>query len=114
MGIVDHYEDFYASHDHMPGSDHAIRVTGTVVCRTGGCSAELQERRGNTGINPEMLHLNLILTAPPEGSAVTEVLTPISLEWSVDEPQIDYREVEFHVVGTDDDPPPVLDVVHPE
>jgi hypothetical protein len=114
VGIVDHYEKFYASHDHMPGSEHTLRVTGTVVCRTGGCAAKLQEHEGNAGINPEMLHLDLILTAPQEGSAVTEVLTPVSLDWSIDDPQIDYGQVQFNVVGTDDKPPPVLDVEHPE
>jgi hypothetical protein len=112
--IVDHYEDFYASHDHMPGSDRALKVTGTVVFRTGGCTAELREHEGNPGINPLMLTLDLVLTAPPEGTAVPEVLTPVSVEWSVDDPPTEYRQVQFKVVGTDDEPPPVIDVEHPQ
>ena len=103
MRIVDHYEDVYASHDHMPGSDHVLRVTAAVVFKTGGCSAELHEHKGNTGINPAMLTLDLVLSPPPEGSAVAEVLTPTQVEWSVDTPAIEYREVQFHVVGTEDE-----------
>jgi len=112
--IVDHYEDFYASHNHMPGSAHAMKVAGTVVCSTDGCSAELREHEGNAGINPEMLTLDLVLNPPPEGTSVTEVLTPIPVEWAVADPEIEYRQVQFHVVVTEDDPPPVIDVEHPE
>lgn len=112
MAIVDHYEDFYASHNHMPGSDHSLKVTGTVVFRTGGCECDLRETTGNTGTNL-MLHLDLVLTPPPEGSAVPEVLTPCPVEWSVEAPALEYDQVEFHVVGTDDEPPAVIKVDHP-
>jgi hypothetical protein len=108
------YEDFYASHNHMPGSDRALRVTGTVVFVTGGWSCELRETEGNTGINPEMLSLDLVITPPADGVAVPEVLTPVQVEWSIDDPQTEYRQVQFRVVGTDDEPPPVIDVQHPE
>jgi hypothetical protein len=112
--IVDHYEDFYASHNHMPGSGREMKVTGTVVCRTGGCSAELRDHEGNAGINPQMLALDLVLTGPDDGTAVTDVLTPIPVEWRVSDPAIEYREVQFFVVGTEDEPPPVIGVDHPE
>lgn len=114
MRIVDHYEGFYAGHEHMPGSDHALRSTGTVVFSTGGCSAELKGHEGNTGINPEILALDLVLTPPPEGTAVTQALTPVPVEWSAADPEIEYRQVQFRVVGADDEPPPVIDVTHPE
>ena len=114
MQGVHEYKDFYASHDHMPGSDRTLRVTGTVVFRTGGWSACLEETDGNTGINPKMLVLNLVITPPEEGAVTTDALTPVEVEWSVDDPQIEYEQVEFRVVGSDDDPPPVIDVVHPE
>lgn len=114
MEGVHAYEDFYASHNHMPGSDRTMRVTGTVVFLTGGWSCELRPTEGNTGINPQMLSLDLVLQSPPEGSAVPEVLTPCAVEWSVDDPPIEYQQVQFRVIGTDDEPPPVIDVDHPE
>lgn len=114
MQVVDHYEDFYASHNHMPGSDRAVNVTGCVVFRTGGCSAELRSHEGNPGVNPQMLRLDLVITPPPDGTAVTEVLTPVPVEWSDADPQIEYLQVQFDVVGTDDEPPPIIDVEHPQ
>ncbi len=115
MQGVHAYEDFYASHDHMPGSDRTLRVTGTVVFRTGGWSACLQPTEGNTAINPQMLSLNLVITPPDEGAVTTDALTPVDVQWSVDDPQTEYEQVQFRVLGSpDDDPPPVIDVVHPE
>jgi hypothetical protein len=111
---VDHYEDFYASHNHMPGSDRAIKVTGTVVFRTGGYSAKLCPKEGNTGINPQMLALELEIDPPSEGAPTTDALTPVAVEWSADDPPIEYQQVQFFVVGTDDEPPPVLGVEHPQ
>lgn len=114
MQGVHAYEDFYASHDHMPGSSRTMRVTGTVVFATGGWSAKLRATEGNTGINQAILGLDLVLDAPSEGTGVTEVLTPCPVEWSADDPSIEYQEVEFRVVGSTDEPPPRLKVVHPE
>lgn len=114
MQGVHTYEDFYASHDHMPGSGRTMRVTGTVVFATGGWSAELKATEGNTGINTAMLSLDLVLTAPAEGTAVTEVLTPCAVEWTADDPPIEYTEVQFQVVGSEDEPPPPIPVDHPQ
>ncbi|HEV2815328.1 MAG TPA: hypothetical protein VGW10_18880 [Solirubrobacteraceae bacterium] len=114
MGVVDHYEDFYASHDHMPGSSRTMRVKGTVVFARGGATAELREHEGNPGINPQMLPLDLVLTPPGYDAPTTPALHPVPVEWSVDDPSIEYRQVQFFVVGTDDEPPPVIDVEHPE
>ncbi len=98
----------------MPGSARTMRVTGTVVFRTGGWSCSLRPTEGNTGINTRMLSLDLVLQRP-DGDAVPEVLTPCDVEWSADDPAIEYEQVQFRVVGgTDDDPPPVIDVEHPE
>lgn len=113
MQGVHAYEDFYASHNHMPGSSGALRVTGTVVFRTSGWSCSLRETEGNTGINPMMLGLDLILTEPSPDTVVTDVLTPCPVEWSVDDPSIEYEQVQFTVRGSDDEPPPILDVEHP-
>jgi hypothetical protein len=112
MQAVNAYEDFEAIHDHMPGSEHVLRVTGTVVFATSGWSCELRETSGNNGINQLMLSLDLVLEGPPEGSTVSEVLTPCPVEWQTDNPAIDYKQVQFHV-NTDDPPPPVIDVIHP-
>ena len=112
MRGVHEYQDFHASHDHMPGGAKTMRVTGTVVFVTSGWSCNLREREGNTGINPQMLSLELVLTPPREGEPVLEVLTPCPVEWSVDDPAFEYQQVRF-TVNTDDEPPPVIGVDHP-
>jgi hypothetical protein len=114
MQAVSTYEDFHASHNHMPGSDRAMGVTGTVVFRTGGWSCRLEAVEGNTGINPEMLRLNLILDGPSGSAGETDVLTPCPVEWSVPDPAIEYQHVEFRVIGTDDAPPETIPVDHPQ
>ena len=117
MQGVHAYKDFFASHNHMPGSDRALRVSGTVVFATSGWSCSLCPTEGNTGINPMMLSLDLLLMEPPPGTAVSEVLTPCPVEWSVVDPAIDYQQVQFRVLtvrASDDEPPPVLEVVHPQ
>jgi hypothetical protein len=109
------YEDFYASHDHTPGSERTLRVGGRVVFRSGGWGCRLRKTEGNTGINDRMLALDLVLDPPPEGAATTDALTPCEVEWSADDPPIEYAQVEFRLVGgEDDEPPPVLDVEHPQ
>jgi hypothetical protein len=105
------YEGFYANCDHMPGAERAIRVGGTVVFRTTGWSASLKRTEGNTGINPHMLHLDLVLVPPDGGGG--EAITSYELpEWKEAPPAAEYDEVEFHVQGSDDDRPPILKVVH--
>jgi hypothetical protein len=110
---VNSYEDFYASHNHMPGSSRTLRVTGTVMFITEGWDCSVQEASNNKCVNDKMLHLELHLKSPGDGTGVPEVLTPCPFEWSVDDPPIDYEQVEFTVIGTDDEPPPVLDIDHP-
>jgi hypothetical protein len=111
MQGVHAYEGFYANCDHMPGAERVLRVGGTVVFRTMGWSAKLERTEGNTGINPLMLHLDLVLAPPANGSG--DALTPYPLEeWTEAPPAAEYEEVEFHVQGSDDDPPPILKVEH--
>jgi len=114
MRGVHAYEDFYASHDHMPRSDRTLRVSGTVVFTTSGWSCSLRQTEGNTGINPTMLSLDLLLTEPPPDTPVMDVLTPCPVEWSVDDPAIEYQQVQFRVRGSEDEPPPTIEVVHPQ
>jgi hypothetical protein len=110
MQGVQAYEGFYANCDHMPGAERVLRVGGTVVFRTTGWSARLKRTEGNTGSNPFMLHLDLVLTPPEDGG---DALTPYELEeWTEAPPTSEYDEVEFHVVGSDDEPPPILKVEH--
>ena len=111
MDAVHEYQDFYASHDHMPGSQGTMRVLGVVVFRHGGWQAELRRTEGNTGINPRMLALDLVLTGPPGAS--TTALENVPVEWS-EENADEYEQVQFRVVGTTDEPPPVIKVGHPQ
>ena len=113
MNGVDEYRKFYAICNHPPLGDHAIRVGGTVCFRTSGWEAHLQPTRGNVGINPTMLHLDLVITAPDPGEGIQEVITCSELdEWRANTPTIEYTEVEFHVRGSGDEPPPILSVEH--
>jgi hypothetical protein len=117
MAGVMSYEDFYAIHDHMPGADGALRVGGTLVFRTGGWSAQLRlhEKQRPTGINPFILYVDLIITPPPTGSAVPQVLTPVELpELRLENVSLEYQEVQFKVVGADEEPPEKLEVQHPK
>lgn len=116
QGVHEH-ESFFAICNHMPGADRALRVGGTVVFRTGGWSAKLREheRKEPTGINPFILYLDLVIDPPAEGMAVPEVLTPVELdEFRVEDPALEYQEVHFIVVGTEDEPPERVEVEHPE
>jgi hypothetical protein len=109
---IHEYDGFYAYCDDMPGgSNKDLRVGGTVVFQTRGWSVRLERRKGNTGINPLLLHLNLVFEAPADN--VAQAITPVELEeWRIEDPQLEYEQVEFHMVGCDDDPPPVLRVTH--
>lgn len=115
MPDIDHYEDFYANCDDMPGADRVLRVGGVVVFRTGGYAAELSQHvwDGSPPINPLSLHLDLVVTGPGSGTAVAEVLSPVKVEELViADPQFEYDEIVFVMVGTEDDPPPPCKVVH--
>jgi len=117
MSGVQDYEGFYAIHNHMPGGDHALRVGGTVVFSTGGWSAALRahESDGPTGINPFILYLELVLEPPGESTNVPQALTPVPLEeFKLEQPTLEYREVQFIIVGSDDEAPDRLQVEHPE
>lgn len=111
MSGVHEYEDFRANCDHMPGRGRKLKVGGTVVFRQGGWSARLEAREGNQGINDKLLHLNLVIDPAEYGP---DLITHFPLdEYQIDDPPIEYDQVEFHVVGSDDDPPEILEVEHP-
>jgi hypothetical protein len=110
MQGVDHYEDFTAICDHMPGKAPTLRVSGTVWTSTDSWTCKLRATPGNTGSNQRMLSLDLVLTAPT--GVANEVIVPNPVEWS-EQPAYEYDQVHFRVVGTDDRPPDTIDVVHP-
>jgi hypothetical protein len=107
------YQDFYAICNHMPGAERVLRVGGTVVAPTNGWTAELEEYSGQPSPNQFLLQLTLRVRVPT--GPVLEVLTPIELEeFRIEDPPIEYTQVEFHVEGASDiEPPPVIEVEHP-
>lgn len=109
MQAVESYEDFYARR----GPEGPLVIGGTIIFSTGGWTGGLQAREGegNTGINPFICFVNLVLTGPPAGTAATAALTPFELpEFKLERPELEYREVEFKVVGSEDAPPRRLSV----
>ncbi|MDQ2631879.1 MAG: hypothetical protein M3Y75_13035 [Actinomycetota bacterium] len=106
------YQGFYAICDHMPGADRVLRIGGTVVAPTGGWTAVLEEDDGLPPVNQFLLKLKLVVTEPQD--AATEVITPIELnEHRIEDPSIEYDEVEFVFEGPDDiEGPAMIKVEH--
>jgi hypothetical protein len=107
--MIHEYQDFKAVHNLMPGSGLPLRVDGVCVFTTSGHSARLEAAEGNTGPGLEMLMLDLVITEPPPGTAVTEVLTPVPVHYE-EETEILYKEVGFQVRGSEDAPPSPIPV----
>jgi hypothetical protein len=105
------YRGWYAICDHTLGKDREIRVGGEVWCPTSDWSAELTPTEGNTGINPLMLHLDLVVTPPPPDKGGTKVITWVPVEWRAESPAFEYQQVQIR--RADADPPPIMDVDHP-
>lgn len=107
---VGEYQNMYANCDHMDGKDRTLRVGGEVICPTTGWSAALKPRKGNTGINPYVLSLDLSVTAPGDGEVIQEVLTPTPFSWEATNSAFDYTNVVFR--RADGAPPPGMKVTH--
>lgn len=109
------YKDFYAICNHMPGDDRVLRVGGTLVFPTSGWSAELDLAK-QKGINPLLLEFDLTVSAPPDGKAIEDVLTRFDLEeYRIEEPALEYQQVEFHLVDRDGEAGPgTIEVDHPQ
>lgn len=106
------YEGFYAICNHMPGDRPALRVGGTVKPPTRGWTAELVEYEGQPSPNQFLLRLTLKLTAPSD--PVAEVITPIEVEFEIQEPPFEYSQVDFHLDGPEGiEPPETVEVDHP-
>jgi hypothetical protein len=108
------YQDFYAICNQTQGAGNVLRVGGTVVAPDSGWRVELDEYSGQPSPNQFLLQLTLRVRVP-DGPAL-KVLTPIELEeFRLESPPIEYTQVEFHVEGaTDIEPPPVIEVEHPQ
>ncbi|HET9197633.1 MAG TPA: hypothetical protein VFN92_05175 [Solirubrobacterales bacterium] len=107
------YQDFYAVCNHMPGAERVLRVGGTVVAPTRGWTAVLEQDDGLPPVVQFLLKLKLRVTEPQDGAA--EVITPIELpEYRIEDPAIEYEQVEFVFEGPDGiEGPPVIEVEHP-
>ena len=109
---VHEYQDIRAICNHEPGSEPCplLTVSGTIVFRTTGWRVDVRPTGGNTGPIPEHLTLDLVLT-PPDGPS-GDALTPEPFEFVMDPEGIEYQQVSFRIVGTDDEPPPHVEVQH--
>ena len=72
-------DGWHASHDHMPGANRELRVTGIVHANTGGYGFKLC-RKEPQGINPRDLLLDLEVSEP--AGDVPQVLTDYPVEYS--------------------------------
>jgi hypothetical protein len=107
--MIHEYKDFKAVHNLMPGSGFPLRVDGICVFTSTGFGARLEPVEGNTGINPQMLVLWLVIDEPDPGTVVNEVLTPVPVHYEMNTDR-EYEQVSFRVRGPDDEPPPAIDV----
>lgn len=93
--------EWNAIEDHMPPEPPTIRVTGTCRFPTGGWTAELREREGSPPFNPRMLMLELVVTPPPGGSAQTQAVDDVPVEYTAEVvagPECQYSEVDIAVI----------------
>lgn len=107
------YEGFYAVCNHMPG-DRVLRIGGTVVVPTSDWTVKLDPYKGQPPVTPFLLELDLTVT-PPAGGA-EEVITRIELEEvRLENPALEYDEVQFNFSGPDGaEGPGTIKVEHPE
>jgi hypothetical protein len=75
--------DWYAWHDHMPGSAPTLYVTGTCTFNTSGYSAELKKSEPQ-GTNEKDLLMELVVHEPSPGDPVMEVITDVPVRYSED------------------------------
>lgn len=93
---MDFCGEWTAFHDRMPGKDPTLRVNGTCCFTTSGWSAELRDHDGPQGINPRILMVDLVVTAPTE--VVATVLTEEPARWE-QVTAADYDQVHILVTG---------------
>ena len=115
--MIEGYKDFYAIQSGEPGPDSGspLRVGGTVTFSTAGYGAHLEATEGNTGINPRMKSLDLVIDAPDDDAQVPQVITDVQLdEWTAPD-GAEYDDVQFRLVGgaEGEEPPPTMRVDHP-
>ncbi len=96
--------DWTASHDHMPGKPHTLRVDGKVDYPTPGYRAWLEPAEPQ-GINPRILEMELREVAP--GDPQNQVVTPADVHYE-DVTVSEYDQVHIRPLGE------LIDVVHPQ
>ena len=96
--------DWYASHDHMPGSAKTLYVTGKCTFPTPGFTVELQPAVPQ-GINPKIYILNKIVHKPT--GPIPDVLTTIDVRYE-EKTDTEYDQVTILPDGV------TVDVVHTE
>jgi hypothetical protein len=69
-----------AWHNVMPGTKPTLHVTGDVTAPTTGYSARLKPRNPQ-GINQAIYFLDLVLTPPPGGQPVNQVITTFQVRY---------------------------------
>lgn len=117
MSIIDSYDKFEAFCDDSPGPDgpsNQLTVVGSGLFTTSGCSAKLRKKAGSSGFGASLM-LELVLTPPDDSTVVNPALSYFSVAWTGpghEKAELPYSDVEFVVVGTDDDPPPMIKVTH--
>jgi hypothetical protein len=106
------YKDLYAHCDHMPGAPRQLRVGGVVTMRTLGWKASLQPLPRSGGINPFYLHLTLVLSR--DGDVGGDQVEDVEIErYVIDDPTMEYTDVELHLAAGSEDPaPPLIEVIH--
>jgi hypothetical protein len=96
--------DWYASHDHMPGSPKTLYVTGKCTFPTEGYSVELKPANPQ-GINPKIYLLNKIVHKPKDPAA--DVITTVDVRYEEDT-DTEYEQVQILPDGV------TIDVEHTE
>jgi hypothetical protein len=107
------YQDFYAICNHNSDEDRVLRIGGTVIAPNPGWTAELEEYRGLPPVVQTLFKVKLVVTE--SNGNVPQVITPIELpEYRVENPVLEYSQVEFVFEGPDDiEGPGAIEVEHP-
>lgn len=100
-------DDWTAIHDHMPGHDLTLTVSGTLLCHTDGWVGTLHELP--SGVNPKILLMELVMRPAIKGGNPVE--TTVTVSWS-EATDFEYDQVTISVEDEEAEDF-TLDVQHP-